>query len=89
MLDGGHEKISIPEGTQSGKSFTLRGKGIVDINNPKRQGNVIVTVNVETPKNLTKEQKDLLRSFEDTFGKKGETSGSSERESFFKKIFGK
>jgi len=88
-LGGGHEKISIPEGTQSGKSFTLRGKGIVDINNPKRQGNIIVTVNVETPKNLTKEQKDILRSFEDTFGKKGNSSASTERESFFKKIFGK
>ena len=89
MLGGGHEKISIPEGTQSGKSFTLRGKGIVDINNPKRQGNVIITVNVETPRNLTSEQKKILKSFEDTFGKKGEDGGSTERESFFKKIFGK
>lgn len=85
----GHEKISIPEGTQSGKSFTLKGKGIVDINNPKRQGNIIVTVNVETPKNLTGEQKKILKSFEETFGKKGEDGGSTERESFFKKIFGK
>ena len=89
MLDGSKEKITIPEGTQSGKSFTLKGKGIVDINNPKRQGNVIVTVNVETPKNLTAEQKKILRSFEETFGKKGESGGSVERESFFKKIFGK
>ena len=89
ILGGGHEKITIPEGTQSGKSFTLRGKGIVDINNPKRQGNIIVTVNVETPRNLTSEQKKILRSFEETFGKKGEDGGSIERESFFKKIFGK
>ena len=88
-LGGGHEKISIPDGTQSGKSFTLKGKGIVDINNPKRQGNIIVTVNVETPKNLTSEQKKILRSFEETFGKKGEAGGSTERENFFKKIFGK
>ena len=85
----GHEKISIPEGTQSGKSFTLKGKGIVDINNPKRQGNIIVTVNVETPRNLSGEQKKILKSFEETFGKKGEDGGSTERESFFKKIFGK
>ena len=89
MLGGGHEKITIPEGTQSGKSFTLKGKGIVDINNPRRQGNVIVTVNVETPRNLTSEQKKILKSFEETFGKKGENGGSTERESFFKKIFGK
>ena len=78
-----------PEGTQSGRSFTLKGKGIVDINNPKRQGNIIVTVNVETPRNLTSEQKKILKSFEETFGKKGEDGGSAERESFFKKIFGK
>ena len=89
MLDGGREKLTIPEGTQSGKSFTLKGKGIVDINNPKRQGNVIVTVNVETPKHLNAEQKRLLRAFDETFGKKGEDGSTPERENFFKKIFGK
>ena len=89
VLGGSNEKISIPEGTQSGKSFTLKGKGIADINNPKRQGNIIVTVNVETPKGLSSEQKKILRSFEESFGKKGENGGSVERESFFKKIFGK
>ena len=88
MLDGTKEKLNIPEGTQSGKSFTIRGKGIVDVDNPKRRGNVCVTVNVETPKNLTQEQKKILRSFEDTFGKRGDGS-SAQRESFFKKIFGK
>lgn len=86
MLGGGFEKITIPEGTQSGKSFTLKGKGIVDINNPKRQGSVIVTANVETPRNLTPEQKKILRSFEETFGKKNDDSG---REGFFSKIFSK
>jgi len=86
MLGGGYEKITIPEGTQSGKSFTLKGKGIVDINNPKKQGSVIVTVNVETPRNLTAEQKKILRAFEETFGKKNDDSG---RESFFSKIFSK
>ena len=89
VLGGSHEKITIPEGTQSGKSFTLKGKGIADINNPKRQGNIIVTVNVETPKGLSSEQKKILRSFEESFGKKGENGGSVERENFFKKMFGK
>ena len=88
-LGGGHEKISIPEGTQSGKSFTLKGKGIVDLNNPKRQGSIIVTVNVETPRSLSSEQKKLLKEFEASFGKKGEDGGSAERENFFKKMFGK
>ena len=61
----------------------------MDINNPKRQGNVIVTVNVETPKHLNAEQKRLLRAFDETFGKKGEDGSTPERENFFKKIFGK
>lgn len=89
VLGGAHEKISIPEGTQSGKSFTIKGKGIADLNNPKRHGNIIVTVNVETPRGLSSEQKKMLRAFEESFGKKGESGGSTERESFFKKIFNK
>ena len=88
MLDGSFEKLTIPEGTQSGKSFTLRGKGIVDINNPKRQGNIIVTVNIETPKNLNAEQKKLLKAFDDSFGKKKNDEGE-EKEGFFKKFFDK
>ncbi len=88
LLGGKHEKLTVPEGTQSGKSFTLKGKGIQDINNSKRQGNVIVTVNVETPKNLTSEQKKILKSFADTFTKKDSKGDSDDdRESFFKKFF--
>ena len=87
LLGGKKEKLTIPEGTATGKTFTVRGKGIVDINYPKRQGNLLVTVNIETPKNLTAEQKKILRSFEETFDKK--STQSSEREGFFKKFFGK
>ena len=87
MLGGKSEKLEIPEGTPTGKSFTIRNKGIVDINNPKRQGNVYVTVNVEIPRNLTSEQKKILKSFDETFDKK--SSQSTEREGFFKKFFGK
>ncbi len=86
LLAKKEERLTIPEGTQSGKSFTIRGNGIQDINNSKRFGNLIVTVNVETPKNLTSEQKRLLREFDDTFDKKGEKP-DGERESFFKKFF--
>ena len=80
------EKFNLPEGTQSGTAFTLKGKGIQDINNPRRRGDLIFTVNVETPKNLTSEQKKILRSFAETLGESG---GESRRESIFKKIFGK
>ena len=82
-LGGGVEKFDLPAGTQTGTSFTLRGKGIADINNPKRVGNLNFTVNIETPTGLNGEQKKILRSFEESFeGKK-----STAREGFFKKIF--
>ena len=87
LLGDKYEKISIPEGTQTGKSFTIKNKGIVDINNSKKQGNIIVTVNIETPKNLTSEQKKILQNFEATFDKKN--NSESNREGFFKKFFGK
>ena len=77
-LDG---KISyeIPEGTQTGKEFILREKGIPEVNNPRRRGNHRFTVVVETPTRLTKEQKELLRQL-------GETTGENEtpkRKKFF------
>ena len=60
-LDG-KVKYPIPEGTQTGTTFRLKGKGIAQLNGSGR-GDQYVTVNIETPKNLTKEQKDLLREF--------------------------
>ena len=87
LLGGKKEKLTIPEGTPTGKTFPIRGKGITDINNPKRQGSVYVTVNVEIPKSLTSEQKKILKSFDETFDKKGKND--SGREGFFKKFFNK
>lgn len=83
-LDGKTEKYRIPEGTQTNTSFTLKGKGIADINS-KRKGDLIITVTVETPKNLTPEQKKLLTEFAKTLGE----SNTGKRESFFKKLFNK
>ena len=62
-LDG---KVSfdIPEGTQTGREFVLRDKGIPDVNNPRRRGHHRFTVVVETPTHLTREQKELLRQLE-------------------------
>ncbi len=65
-LDG-KVKYTIPEGTQSGTVFRLRGKGIPNLRGGGR-GDQFVTVNVEIPKNLTGEQKDLLRQFGETLG---------------------
>ncbi len=78
------EKYQIPEGTQTGTSFTLRGKGISDINT-KRKGDLIITVIVETPKNLTGEQKKLLTEFAKTLGE----INTGKKDSFFKKLFNK
>jgi len=85
VLGGKTEKFSIPEGTQTGTSFTLRGKGVADVNNSKRRGDLIITVIVETPKNLSTEQKAALTKFAETLG----DNNSGKRQGFFKKIFGK
>ena len=69
-LDG-KVKYEIPEGTQTGKMFVLSGKGIPAVNNPKRRGNHLFTVVVETPTRLTKEQKELLRKLDDSLDKAG------------------
>lgn len=62
-LDG-NVKFNIPEGTQTGTVFRLQGKGIPNIRNQKRRGDQYVEVNIEVPKNLTANQKNLLREFE-------------------------
>ena len=64
-LDGKVE-YEIPEGTQTGKEFVLRDKGIPEVNNPRRRGSHRFTVVVETPTHLTKEQKELLRQLDGT-----------------------
>ena len=85
MLGENDEIFTIPEGTETGKSFTLKGKGIANINNPKRKGDLIFTVNIKTPKNLSSEQKKILRSFAESLGEKtGEQKSGG-----FKKRFGK
>lgn len=82
VLGGGTEKYKIPEGTQSGTEFTIRGKGIPDINT-KRKGDLVITVTVETPKNLSSKQKDLLIAFAESLGE----NNSTKKQSFFKKFF--
>lgn len=67
----GPVKMKIPAGTQSGTDFKLSGHGVPLLRGNTR-GSHIVTINVETPKNLTKTQKELLEQFKATAkGKKG------------------
>ena len=66
-LDG-KVKYTIPEGTQSGTTFRLRGKGIPNVNNPKNRGDHFVKVIVEIPQKLNEKQKNLLRQLGETMG---------------------
>lgn len=59
MVDGTKEKYKIPEGTQTGSKFVLRNKGFKSVNNSWR-GDYVFTVNVQVPKKLTSEQRELL-----------------------------
>ena len=77
-LDG-KQSFEIPEGTQTGRQFSISGKGIPQVNNPKRRGNHYFTVVVETPTKLTKEQKELLRQLDDTL----DGRSSPKRKKFF------
>ena len=81
----GNEKFTIPEGTQPGTQFTVRQKGIPYVNNPNRRGDLIFAVNVEIPKNLSKEQKEKMRDFADCC----KDNNYSKKQSFFKRIFDK
>ena len=65
MVDGSKEKYKIPEGTQTGTSFTIRNKGFKAVNG-SYQGDFIFTVQVQIPKRLTKEQRDLLEQLAKT-----------------------
>lgn len=59
MVDGTEEIYQIPEGTQSGTKFTIKGKGFKAVNSTY-QGDFVFIVNVQIPKRLTTEQRDLL-----------------------------
>ena len=76
-LDG-KVTYTIPEGTQTGKEFVIRDKGIPEVNNPRRRGSHRFTVVVETPTRLTKEQRELLRQLEETMEE------TPKRKKFFK-----
>ena len=56
-------KIKIPEGTQTGKLFRLRGKGISPIRGVST-GDLLCRAVIETPQNLSKDQKQLLKEFQ-------------------------
>lgn len=62
-IDGGKTRVKVPEGTQSGRRFRLRGKGMPVLRS-QQTGDLYVEVVVETPQRLTRRQRELLIEFE-------------------------
>ncbi|MDY3305562.1 molecular chaperone DnaJ [Psychrobacter sanguinis] len=83
-LDG-KVKIKVAEGTQSGKLLRVRGKGVTPVRTTMK-GDLICRIMVETPVNLTREQKDLLRQFQDTLDGDRKHHQSPKKKSFFEKL---
>ena len=82
-LDG-RVKLKIPEGSQSGKQFRLRGKGVSPVRGGG-PGDMLVKVMVETPVKLNKRQKEILREFQATMD--GESDGHTpQKDSFFSAV---
>ena len=80
-LEGSTTRVKIPEGTESGKQFRLKGKGMPVLRS-KVTGDLFIQVDVETPKNLTSRQRQLLEDFE----KESRKDTSPESHGFFARV---
>ncbi len=78
----GPTKFDLPEGTQTGREFSLSGKGIPNVNNPRRRGSLRFIVVVETPTKLNREQREMLRKLEESLDGKS----TPRRKKFFDTI---
>ncbi len=62
-IDGSKQRVRVPEGTPTGKQFRLKGKGM-PVMRTHRLGDLYIQVTVETPRNLSRRQRELLEEFE-------------------------
>jgi molecular chaperone DnaJ len=69
----GEAKLKIPEGTQGGKEFVIRGKGVPYLNEHGR-GDLVVRVMVQTPKKLNKVQRELIRQLDESLTAEGHSN---------------
>ena len=76
-IDGKKARVTIPEGAQAGKQFRLKGKGMPVLRS-SQLGDMYIQISVETPVNLSKRQRDLLREFD-----RESRNNSPESEGFF------
>ncbi len=81
----GRVSLKIPEGTQTGKLFRLRGKGVRPVRS-SMVGDLLCRIVVETPVNLTSRQRELLKELQATLDG-DEHSASSKKKSFFDRLF--
>ena len=88
-LDGTQTRVKVPEGTQNGRQFRLKGKGMPVLRQPKI-GDLYIQTAVETPQNLTKRQRELLEEFEKLSSKENspQSSGFFSRMKDFFESFG-
>lgn len=77
----GKVKYHVPEGTQSGTVFRLRSKGVSRLG-AKGKGDMLVTMNIEVPKNLSRQQREMLLQFENSLGEQN----YQKRQGFFEKL---
>ena len=84
-IDGTRATVKIPEGTQTGQQFRLKGKGITKIRSDAR-GDMYIEIFVETPVNLNKKQKDLLNDLDKSMSNGSANKNSPESSGFFTKI---
>ena len=80
-IDGGKQRVKVPEGTHSGRRFRLSGKGM-PVLRARETGDMYVQVLVETPQKLTKRQKELLAEFD----KQSSSETQPEAAGFFTKV---
>jgi molecular chaperone DnaJ len=80
-LEGGEHKLKIPEGTQSGTTFRIRGKGVPGLQSSGK-GDLYVQVRIHTPSRLNKRQRELLEELNETFS----VDNKPEPRSLFEKV---
>ena len=88
-LDGTQTRVKIPEGTQNGRKFRVKGKGM-PVLRQNAVGDLIIQVAVETPQNLSKRQRELLQEFEELSSKENspQSNGFFNRMKDFFESFG-
>ena len=89
VLDGTQIRVKVPEGTQNGRQFRMKGKGMPVLRQPQL-GDLYIQVAVETPQNLTRRQRELLEEFEQISSKENspQSSGFFTRMKDFFESFG-